>query len=70
MAHVIAGCPVPVLTLGGARGGEGAVVEAARGAVESGAKGLIFGRNVWQADDVAAMTASLREVVHGVSVRG
>ncbi len=70
MAHVIAGCPVPVLTLGGARGGEGAVVEAARGAIEGGAKGLIFGRNVWQADDPVRMTAALREVVHGVPVSG
>jgi fructose-bisphosphate aldolase, class I len=67
MAEVVEGCPVPVLTLGGARGGEGAVVEAARGAIEGGAKGLIFGRNVWQADDPVRMTASLREVVHGVA---
>jgi len=67
MAEVVEGCPVPLLTLGGARGGEGAVVEAARGAIEGGAKGLIFGRNVWQADDPVRMTASLREVVHGVA---
>jgi DhnA family fructose-bisphosphate aldolase class Ia len=67
MAEVVEGCPVPVLTLGGARGGEGAVVEAARGAIEGGAKGLIFGRNVWQAGDPVRMTASLREVVHGVA---
>jgi DhnA family fructose-bisphosphate aldolase class Ia len=31
---------------------------------------LIFGRNVWQADDPVRMTASLREVVHGVPVSG
>ncbi|MCA1728625.1 MAG: fructose-bisphosphate aldolase [Actinobacteria bacterium] len=70
MAAVIEGCPVPVLTLGGAKGGsEEAVVEAARGAIEGGASGIIFGRNVWQAEDVAQMSAALREVVHGVPVR-
>lgn len=69
MREVIEGCPVPVLTLGGAKGGsEDDVLENARGALEGGASGLIFGRNVWQADDVVAMSASLREVVHGVSV--
>ncbi|MEJ7819815.1 MAG: hypothetical protein WKF44_05875 [Rubrobacteraceae bacterium] len=66
MAAVIEGCAVPVLTLGGAKGGSTeAVLEAARGAIQSGAKGLIFGRNVWQADDPIAMSAALREAVHG-----
>ncbi|MCA1717729.1 MAG: fructose-bisphosphate aldolase [Actinobacteria bacterium] len=70
MAAVVEECPVPVLTLGGAKGGsEEAVLENARGAIEAGARGLIFGRNVWQADEPAKMSASLREVVHGVSVR-
>jgi class I fructose-bisphosphate aldolase len=70
MAEVVEGCPVPVATLGGAKGdSEEDVLEAARGAMESGAKGIIFGRNVWQADDPVKMARSLREVVHGVSVR-
>ena len=71
MVEVVEGCPVPVLTLGGARSDtEEAVVEAARGAIEGGARGIIFGRNVWQAGDPVRMSASLREVVHGVPVRG
>ncbi len=66
MAEVVEGCPVPILTLGGAKSGsEEAVVEAARGAVEGGAKGIIFGRNVWMAEDPVRMSRSLREVVHG-----
>lgn len=70
MAAVIDGCGVPVLTLGGAKGGsDEAVLEAARGAIEAGARGLIFGRNVWQADDPVKMSASLREAVHGVPSR-
>ncbi len=71
MREVVEACPVPVLTLGGAKGGsEDEVLDNARGAIEAGARGLIFGRNVWQAEDVAAMSASLREVVHGVPVGG
>ncbi|MBA2692940.1 MAG: fructose-bisphosphate aldolase [Rubrobacter sp.] len=70
MAEVVEGCPVPILTLGGAKSGsEEAVVEAARGAIEGGAKGIIFGRNVWMADDPVGMSKALREVVHGVPVR-
>jgi DhnA family fructose-bisphosphate aldolase class Ia len=70
MAEVVESCPVPVLTLGGAKSdSEEAVVEAARGAIEGGARGIIFGRNVWQADDPVRMSASLREAVHGVPVR-
>lgn len=67
MRAVIEHCAVPVLTLGGAKGGsEEDVVVAARGAMEAGASGIIFGRNVWQADDPARMSATLREAVHGV----
>lgn len=70
MAKVVESCPVPVLTLGGAKSGsEEAVVEAARGAIEGGARGIIFGRNVWQADDPVRMSTSLREAVHSVPVR-
>lgn len=70
MAEVTESCPVPVLTLGGAKGGsEEAVLDAARGAIEGGARGIIFGRNVWQADDPVRISASLREVVHGVYAR-
>jgi fructose-bisphosphate aldolase, class I len=66
MAQVVEECPVPVLTLGGAKGSsEEAVVEAARGAMEGGARGIIFGRNVWQTEDPVRMSAALREVVHG-----
>jgi DhnA family fructose-bisphosphate aldolase class Ia len=70
MAAVIKGCGVPVLTLGGAKGGsDEAVLESACGAIEAGAKGLIFGRNIWQADDPVKMSASLREAVHGIPSR-
>lgn len=71
MREVIDACPVPVLTLGGARSGdEDAVIASATGAIEAGAKGIIFGRNVWQADDPVAISRKLRDAVHGAAGGG
>ena len=56
---------IPVLTLGGAKGDESAVRAAASGAIKSGAKGLIFGRNVWNTDDPIATTKALLDITHG-----
>ncbi len=71
MRQVIEGCPIPVLVLGGVRSADPAVVlEATRGALEAGAKGVVYGRNVWQADDPLAMCGLLRDVIHGASAVG
>lgn len=68
MRQVVAGCPVPVLVLGGVRSADPApVLAATRGAIEAGAKGAVYGRNVWQADDPAEMCRLLRGVIHGES---
>jgi DhnA family fructose-bisphosphate aldolase class Ia len=65
MRQVVAGCPVPVLVLGGVRSSSSDVVlEATRGALEAGARGVVYGRNVWQADDPVFMCGLLREVIH------
>jgi fructose-bisphosphate aldolase, class I len=65
MRQVVDGCPVPVLVLGGVRSSSpDAVLEATRGALAAGAKGVVYGRNVWQADDPAFMCGLLREVIH------
>lgn len=65
MRQVVAGCPVPVLVLGGVRSSSPDVVlEATRGAIEGGARGVVYGRNVWQADDPVTMCGLLREVIH------
>lgn len=66
MRQVIAGCPVPVLVLGGVRSADPAPVLAnTRDALSAGARGVVYGRNVWQADDPARMCQLLREVIHG-----
>jgi len=55
---------IPVMTLGGAKGDIDAVKKAAAGAIGSGAKGLIFGRNVWDTEDPTATTRALLEITH------
>lgn len=58
---------IPVLTLGGAAASSDKVETAAREAIASGARGLIFGRNVWQVADMEATMAQLSAIVHGGS---
>jgi DhnA family fructose-bisphosphate aldolase class Ia len=65
MRQVVDGCPVPVLVLGGVRSSDPEIVlEATRGALDAGAKGVVYGRNVWQADDPITMCGFLRDVIH------
>ena len=65
MRQVVAGCPVPVLVLGGVRSSSPQVVlDATRDALAAGAKGVVYGRNVWQADDPMVMCGLLRDVIH------
>ena len=70
MKPVIEGCGVPVLTLGGPKGdSEEELIQMTREAMDAGAKGIVYGRNIWQADDPARISSSIREVVHGVPAR-
>jgi class I fructose-bisphosphate aldolase len=63
--EIVAEIPVPVVILGGPRMERPRdVVATAAGAVEAGAAGLAFGRNVFQAADPTAMLRALRQVVH------
>ncbi|GIW04456.1 MAG: fructose-bisphosphate aldolase [Thermomicrobiales bacterium] len=65
MRQIIETCPAPVLVLGGAKSDSVAdVLEATRGAMEAGARGVIYGRNVWQHDDPVAVSRQLRDIIH------
>lgn len=69
-AHVVEGCPAPVLTLGGPKvDSEEDLVETTKGAMAAGAKGVVYGRNIWQADDPVRISSAIREVVHGIHAR-
>ena len=57
--------PVPVVILGGDVTGEEAMYETVAQAVAEGAAGVAIGRNVFQAESPARVTARLVEIVHG-----
>lgn len=63
-------CYVPVVILGGARRGqERDMLVDIKAAVDAGGAGVAVGRNIFQADDPAAMTAAVASIVHqGASV--
>lgn len=66
MRQVIEGCPAPVLVLGGPKTETPEpTLAATRGAMEAGARGVVYGRNVWQADDPIDVSRQLREIIHG-----
>jgi DhnA family fructose-bisphosphate aldolase class Ia len=60
MRNVIQTCPAPILVLGGARKPENGGMDIVKGAVAAGAAGLFFGRNVFQAPDIAECLRELR----------
>jgi 2-amino-4,5-dihydroxy-6-oxo-7-(phosphonooxy)heptanoate synthase len=69
LLEITAACPVPVIVAGGAPVGDPAdVVAHVRTAIGHGASGVAMGRNVFQAEDPAAMARLLSEVIHGVPV--
>lgn len=62
---VIDGCPIPVLIAGGPRTDDPwDVLEMVHGAIQAGARGISIGRNVFQAEDPAAMVRALAAIVH------
>jgi fructose-bisphosphate aldolase, class I len=61
---VVEAARVPVLVRGGGRIEEGELFERTHGVLERGARGIVYGRNVIQHPDPAAMVRALRAVVH------
>jgi len=57
-------CPVPIVIAGGKKQPELDALKMARDAVDRGASGVDMGRNIFQADDPAAMLRAVRAVVH------
>lgn len=58
-------CYRPVVVLGGSKQSPAQLLASTREALEAGAIGVAVGRNIWQAPDPSAITASLAETVHG-----
>jgi DhnA family fructose-bisphosphate aldolase class Ia len=58
-------CYVPAVILGGAKkGSERTMLETIKSALEAGAVGVAIGRNIFQADNPAAMTAAVAALLH------
>jgi class I fructose-bisphosphate aldolase len=64
--EVVRSAGIPILILGGAKSKTlRDALEVVEEALESGARGTVFGRNVIQAPDPGAMVRSICQVVHG-----
>lgn len=63
-APIVEHAPVPVLIAGGpATDSDREALEMVRGAIDAGARGVMFGRNVWQRPDPASMVRAIGAVV-------
>lgn len=66
MRSVIEASPIPILVLGGTRtGSDDDIVQITREITNSGAAGVFFGRNVFQAENVPALMQRLHAVLRG-----
>jgi fructose-bisphosphate aldolase/2-amino-3,7-dideoxy-D-threo-hept-6-ulosonate synthase len=63
--EVVKGCPVPIIVLGGpgADDPEG-LLQIVHEVMDSGAKGVIMGRNVWGAKNPRAMIKAISKLIH------
>jgi class I fructose-bisphosphate aldolase len=62
--RVVTAAGVPVLPRGGSRVGDAEVLERTHALLAQGAAGIVYGRNVIQHPDPAAMVRALRAIVH------
>lgn len=62
--EVVAGTPIPIVIAGGKKIPEPDALEMAYKAIDQGARGVDMGRNIFLADDPAAMVQAVRSIVH------
>ncbi|HVO62110.1 MAG TPA: hypothetical protein VMT53_14320 [Terriglobales bacterium] len=69
---VVKACPVPILVLGGSRtGSDEDVLKRVREIMQAGAAGVFFGRNIFQADNMAELLQRVRSALASkVSAQG
>lgn len=64
--HEVASCTTaPVLLAGGPMESDEQTLALAKGSIESGGAGLVFGRKIYQSPDPALLIAKLNKVIHG-----
>lgn len=70
MREVIDACPIPILVLGGTRtGSDDDILKVTQGIVQSGAAGVFFGRNVFQAENIPSLMQRLHAVLGSQATR-
>jgi DhnA family fructose-bisphosphate aldolase class Ia len=70
--RVTSACPVPVLIAGGTRMDTvRAALDVVHGSIQGGGSGVVFGRNIWQNPQPAAVVAAIKAIIHdGADVAG
>jgi DhnA family fructose-bisphosphate aldolase class Ia len=64
MRAVVRSCPIPILVLGGSRSGsDDDVLRVTRDIASTGAAGVFFGRNIFQAENMASLIQQIREIL-------
>jgi DhnA family fructose-bisphosphate aldolase class Ia len=67
-ARMMRNLPIPALILGGGKmETEMDIFKVAKEACEDGARGILFGRNIWQHENPSGMITALHGIVHGKS---
>ena len=68
--EITSSIPIPIVVLGGAKGELQNIFQGVRDALDSGAKGVAFGRNVFQHENPSMIVNALKGIVHNsVSVK-
>ncbi|MDR1193042.1 MAG: hypothetical protein LBK98_02560 [Peptococcaceae bacterium] len=62
--QVVDNCPVPITILGGGKAEAGKLAYTIEAAAKCGARGVVFGRNVWQSPDPAKMVRALKAITY------
>lgn len=63
--RVVENCPVPALIAGGAKMDTiEETLTVVHGAMQAGARGVVFGRNIWQNPEPHRMVRALRAIIH------
>lgn len=65
LADIVSTCPIPLVTAGGSRlGSTAAVLSHVHDVLSGGAAGVAMGRNVFGADDPAAVARAVADLIH------
>lgn len=63
--EVVEGCPLPIVIAGGPKiDSEADLLKMVEDAMDCGARGVSIGRNIFQAEDVTAITKKISDIVH------